>query len=473
MFPFRQYSYLNSATPYSQIQEPSKQEDALVAIAKAYAKAKNFSQAIKIANGLFNPHKKVELLKSIATIQSQACVAKEARDTLAMGLKVSFSSELSYDHIFALINIAALLMETAQNEKGLAYVKHLDKISNNINNLKYKVNVLAELGELYAKADRKNEAKDIFNRALEIVQKVEKQNSPNHIDWFIVGMFTKIGIAQARAGEFEAALETVQKIKLMQDKALVLKTLAQEHPKAEQREILKTALTTLYEYALSSFNLGFDHSVTIMSSIAVARMELGEREAALVIFAEACDRVKQEKIKVIKTNPDSLLSTVAVAEAEAGEITLALENAAKIEGAFEQVKTLSEIASFQWKKGDKEGLSATLDAAFNVQAKITDKQKQGEALWLIAQIQAIAGQFEQAMCTAEQILNNRNQLLCHIAAILAQLNDKESFKKKKLLIPCAYSLKTAYEMCEYLARLYPEQASAVAKVLSELNEGEQ
>ena len=77
------------------------------------------------------------------------------------------------------------------------------------------------------------------------------------------------------------------------------------------------------------------------------------------------------------------------------------------------------------------------------------------------------------MCTAEQILNNRNQLLCHIAAILGQLNDKESFKKRKLLIPCAYSLKTAYQMCGYLARLYPEQASAVAKVLSEFNEGEQ
>ena len=463
----------DALTTYSQIQELSKQQDALVAIAKAYAQAKNFSHAIKIANRLSDPHKKVEILNSIATIQSQACLAKEARDTLAMGLKVSFSSELSYDHIFALINIAALLRETHQKEKGLAYVKNIDEFSNNINNWKDKVNVLAVLGELYAKADRRNEAKDIFNRALEIVQKVEKQISPNHIDWFIVGMFTKIGIGQARAGEFEAALETVQKIKLMQDKALVLKTLAQADPNAEQREILKIALTTLYEDALSSSDLVVDHSVTIMSPIAVARMELGEREAALAIFAEACEIVEQEKIKVIKTNPDSLLSTVAVAEAEAGEITLALENAAKIEGAFEQVKTLSEIASFQWEKGDKEGLSATLDAAFNVQAKITDKQKQGQALSLIAQIQAIAGKFEQAMCTAEQILNNRNQLLCHIAAILAQLNDKESFKKKKLLIPCAYSLKTAYQMCEYLARLYPEQASAVAKVVSELNEGEQ
>ncbi|MEG4860811.1 SMEK domain-containing protein [Microcoleus sp. K1-B6] len=460
----------DALTIYSQIQERSKQQDALVAIAKAYAKAKNFSDAIKIANQLFNPHKEVELLKSIATIQSQACLAKEARDTLAMGLKVSFSSERSYDHIFALINIAALLMETHQNEKGLAYVKNIDEFSNNINNnWKEKVNVLAVLGELYAKADRRNEAKDIFNRALEIVQKVEKPISPSHIDLFIVGMFTKIGIAQARSGEFEAALETVQKIKLMQEKALVLKTLAQAHPNAEQREILKTALTTLYEDALSSVDLGFDHSVTIMSSIAVARKELGEREEALAIFAEACERVKQEKIKVIKTNPDSLLSTVAVAEAEAGEITLALENAAKIEGAFEQVKTLSKIASFQWKKGDKEGLSATLDAAFNVQEKITDKQKQGQALSLIAQIQAIAGQVEQAMCTAEQILNNRNQLLCHIAAILAQLNDKESFKKKKLLIPCAYSLKTAYQMCGLLARLYPEKAETIAKVVSGLN----
>jgi tetratricopeptide (TPR) repeat protein len=450
-------------TTGSQIQKPSKQEDALVEIAKAYAQAKNFSHAINIANGLFNPYKKVELLKSIATIQSQACLAKEARDTLAMGLNVSFSSELSYEQAFGCINVAKLLIQTHQNQKSLSYLKNADEISKNISDIKDKVSVLAVLGELYAKAGQRNKAKDRFTEAIEIVQTVEKQNSPNHIDGFIV-LFRKIGVAQARAREFDAALETVEKIKLIGHKAQVLKTLAQEHPDAEQTEILKIAIATVYKDALSSFNSEFDHSATILSSIAVAQMALGEREAALAIFAEAFEIIKEEKSQTFKTNPDSLLSTVVAAQAESGYFDRALKSAEKIEDEWEQVKALSKIASFQWKQGDKEGLSTTLDIALMAKEKITDGQKRLLALWVIAQIQSMAGKVEQAVRTAKQVLTNHNQLLCDIATNLSQLKDKDNFKK--LLIPCAYSFDTAYKMCGYLARLYPQQASAVAKVVT-------
>jgi hypothetical protein len=50
-----------------------------------------------------------------------------------------------------------------------------------------------------------------------------------------------------------------------------------------------------------------------------------------------------------------------------------------------------------------------------------------------------------------------------IAAALATVKDKEHFKQ--LLLPCAYYLDAAYRMCGLLARLYPEQAAAVAEVV--------
>jgi predicted TIM-barrel fold metal-dependent hydrolase len=115
------------------------------------------------------------------------------------------------------------------------------------------------------------------------------------------------------------------------------------------------------------------------------------------------------------------------------------------------------------KKGDKEGLLATLDVTLKAKEKITDEQKRIEALWWIAQIQAMAGQVEQAFRTAEQILTERNQLLSHIAANLIHIKDKDNFKK--LLIPCAYSLNTAYKMCGCLAYMYPEKAESVAEVV--------
>jgi len=447
----------------SNIRGQNKQEDALVEIAKAYAHAQKISQALKINNGLFNPWKKLKLFNSIAAIQSQSDLAKEARDTFAMGLKNSLADDVLYQSASTLLNVAELLLLSEQNEKGLAYAKDANEIAKNINELSQKVKVLAWLGEVYAKVGQINQVKGIFTEAIEIVQKIEKQNSPNHIEWSIVELFTTIGMAQAKAGEFDAALETVEKIKLIGHKALVLQTLAQVHPKAEQRERLKAAITTIHENALSSWNGGFDHAVTTLSSIAVAWQELGERQAALDIWAEACEIIEEEKAQTIRTNPDSLLSTVAVAQAKAGEITLAWENTNKIEDGLTKVETLSDIASFQWNKGDQDGLSATLNAVFKAKEKITDEQKQLKALWMIAQIQVMAGQVEQAFSTAEKVLINQNKLLFHIAGFLAKVKDKNNFKM--LLIPCAYSFKTAYNMCISIAYLYPEKAESVADII--------
>ncbi|GAB4276761.1 MAG: hypothetical protein Fur0025_02190 [Oscillatoriaceae cyanobacterium] len=47
-----------------------------------------------------------------------------------------------------------------------------------------------------------------------------------------------------------------------------------------------------------------------------------------------------------------------------------------------------------------------------------------------------------------------------IAAAFVKTQDKAAFKQ--LLIPCAYYPDTAYQMCGYLAQLYPAQAASVA-----------
>jgi hypothetical protein len=85
----------------------------------------------------------------------------------------------------------------------------------------------------------------------------------------------------------------------------------------------------------------------------------------------------------------------------------------------------------------------------------------------IAKAQVEAKLSEQALLTAEKILINRNEHLPDIAAAFVEKGDKENFKQ--LLIPCAYYLDAAYEMCGHLAKLYPAQATAVAEVVSNIN----
>ncbi|MEQ9668181.1 hypothetical protein [Coleofasciculus sp. G2-EDA-02] len=79
----------------------------------------------------------------------------------------------------------------------------------------------------------------------------------------------------------------------------------------------------------------------------------------------------------------------------------------------------------------------------------------------------MAGKGENAVKTAEKILTERNLYLPGIASWLVKTGDKENFKR--LLIPCAYNVETAYQMCGLIARLYPEQAESVAKVVTDLN----
>jgi hypothetical protein len=65
------------------------------------------------------------------------------------------------------------------------------------------------------------------------------------------------------------------------------------------------------------------------------------------------------------------------------------------------------------------------------------------------------------------IRTERNWQFPAIAAAFVEKGDRINFKQ--LLIPCSYSLYAAYRMCGHLARLYPENAEEIAKVLSEFN----
>ena len=132
-------------------------------------------------------------------------------------------------------------------------------------------------------------------------------------------------------------------------------------------------------------------------------------------------------------------------------------------GIFCKISALWAIAWEEFKKGKQ---VTTLDIALAAKEKIKDEKKRLQAFKRIAQIQAIAGQGEEAVRTVEAIITH-NKHLPDIASWFAETGDRVNFKH--LLIPCAYYLDAAYQMCGYLARLYPEQASAVAKVLSELN----
>ncbi|MBW4604299.1 MAG: hypothetical protein KME29_33220 [Calothrix sp. FI2-JRJ7] len=162
---------------------------------------------------------------------------------------------------------------------------------------------------------------------------------------------------------------------------------------------------------------------------------------------------------------DENLSTIVAAVAEAGEISTALNIANEIQDAFELLRAFLAIGREQFNQGEE---VTVLNFALKTKNQIQDENKHLQAIKIIAQIQAIAEEGEQAVKTVETILSARHWHLPGLALLFVETRDKTNFKK--LLIPCAYYLDAAHEMCGYIARMYPETSENIAKVVTELSQ---
>jgi AAA ATPase domain/MalT-like TPR region len=459
-------------TTKNKIKDKNQQQEALSAIAKGYAKTQNFTAASEIAKEIESPPTRAKTLVVIAEAQVAHGKTEAARTTFATVLQAEKQTQISISLLIssALIQVAEVQVKNGQKELGAATTSLACEIAQSIDYVAEKANVLAIVARILVEAEKIEEAKPICDSALEIAQQISNNREHHRSQSFAL-----IAQAQAMMGDFDSAIITIRKICIPSSQAYALKTLAnlqiwQDSQQIEKFKIILSNAHEFYKNADDRFFLFLSNKVDVLTTIAVAQSTVGETEAALATLAELLeDALAQESHKRNNRNDD--LFTIAAAYAEAGKLATAINVTDKIEDGWLQLRALRIIIWEQFKKGEKEALLKTFDAALQAKDKIEDEKKRVEALKAIAQIQVLAGCGEQTVKTVEAIVTNRNQYLPKVAAFLVETGDKPNFKK--LLIPCAYYLDSAYEMCGYLARLYPEQASAVAKVLRELNGKEQ
>ncbi|MEG3875961.1 SMEK domain-containing protein [Microcoleus sp. herbarium7] len=435
--------------------------EVLSAMAEVYAKAEDFTTALEIATEIDIPSMHAKTLEVIAEIQAQAGQFEAARNTFATFLKIEKKPEasISFMRASALARVAEVQVKNAQKEVGATTARIACEIAQNIDNPAEKTNLLARIVQILVEAEKIEEAKYICDRACEIAQQISNNREDQRSQ-----SFGLIAQAQARVGEFDVALRTLEAIRIPYFYVDALRSITQLQVEADPQQIekWKIALNKADEYYKSGDPLSFEflNMLKALTIIAVARSTVGETEAALATFADLLESVKTQK----QRERDKDLSTIAIGYAEVGKFPAAIEIINEIEDGAHKISALWAIAWEQFKKGKQ---VTTLDIALAAKEKIEDEKKRLQALKRIAQIQAIAGQGEEAVRTVEAIITDRNKHLPDIALLFAETGDRVNFKH--LLIPCADYLDAAYQMCGYLARLYPEQASAVAKVLSELN----
>jgi len=446
----------------------SDRPDALMRIAEAeaYAKAEDFTTALEIATEIDIQFMRAKTLGVIAEIQVQTGQTEAARATYANVLKIEKPLEASnsFIRLLALARVAEVQVKNAQKEVGVTTASIACEIAQSMDNPMETANVLAGiLVPILIEAEKIQEAKIICDRAYEIAQQISDNQ-----EYYRSKTFGFVAQAQARLGEFDVALRTLETIRMPDFHVNALTSIVELQIEADPQQIekCKIALNDADEYYKNadSNSLILANKVRLLTIIAVARSTIGETEAALATLADLLEAAKTKE----QRKRDQDFSIIAIGYAEVGEFSTAIKISTDIEDAEQKISTFLAIACEQFQKGQQ---VTTLDIALAAKEKIEDEEKRLEALKSIAQIQAIAGKGEEALRTLEAMLNDRNTHLRDIALLFAETGDRVNFKR--LLIPCAYYLDTAYQMCGYLARLYPEQASAVAKVLSELNEGEQ
>ncbi|MEG3861793.1 hypothetical protein [Microcoleus sp. herbarium12] len=439
--------------------------EVLSAMAEVYAKAEDFTTALEIATEIDIPSMHAKTLEVIAEIQAQAGQFEAARNTFATFLKIEKKPEasISFMRASALAIVAEVQVKNAQKEVGATTARIACEIAQNIHNPAEKTNLLARIVQILVEAEKIEEAKYICDRAYEIAQHISNNREDQRSQ-----SFGLIAQAQTRIGEFDAAIRTIKAIPdpFYFYQADALRSLAQLQILKDSQQIkkFKSTISEVHEFYKSEYPIfEFLNRVELLTIIAVARSTVGETEAALATFAALLEAAKTQK----QRERDQDLSTIAIGYAEVGKFPKAIEIINEIEDGAQKISALWAIAWEQFKKGKQ---VTTLDIALAAKEKIEDKKKRLQAFKRIAQIQAIAGKGEEAVRTVEAIITDHNKHLPDIALLFAETGDRVNFKR--LLIPCAYYLDAAYQMCGYLSRLYPEQASAVAKVLSELNRKE-
>ncbi|MEQ9621144.1 AAA family ATPase [Coleofasciculus chthonoplastes] len=419
--------------------------------AEEYAKAENFTALREIVEEVEKIYgwTQLEVLGWIANKLAKDGQPREARSTFAAALKLAQEANPEFLKALALAEVAEVQVKIEQKkEEGIATASIAHQIAQGIKNptKKERVIITAQIAEVLANAGKREKAKAIFDSAIGITQSIETQDGR-------VNSFTIVAKAQVRAKEYPEACKTARRIDFPWSKAEVFGIIA----KAEAEDGKDEAKATL----LMASEIAEGHSldwVNALCTIALAQAVIDE-EAALATFKELLVSAK----KLLRER-DIYLSKIAAAQAQAGEISHALETTDEIQDESELVKALSWIALSQFKKSKKQELLKTLTAALQAKDKIEDKQKLIQALKAIAGIQVMAGKGEDAVRTAEKILTELNLYLPGIASWLVETGDRENFKR--LLIPCAYYLDAAYQMCGHLANLYPNQASDIGKIVN-------
>lgn len=446
-------------------------EEALREIAKAQAQAGDFTAALETAQSIENVAWRSSAQIEVAIAQAQAGDKEAARQTFTTALQTARRIEGERQRAEALREIAKAQAKAGEKETARETFATAIETAQRIERTEgwgdyWRETALTEIAKAQAEAGY-------------IAAAIETANSIGS-GWKPAYALSEIAKVQAKAGNIAAAIETAQSIELVYWRVESLIQIAEVQDAAGEKE----AAREIFAAALQTAQRIKDEEerAFALSEIAKVQVEAGGKEAARETFVAAIETTQS-----IEHESSLALIETAKAQAEAGDISAAIQTAKSIENAERRVeslreikedvylcegkaawraKTLREIAEAQVETGEKESAQETFAAALETTWGIEGEWELAWVLGGIARAQAEAGEIAAAIETAQRIPNyyRRAFALSEIAMAQAQAGEKKGAKETiTVIMEMAKAIESALSRTEVLRETAKAQAAVGEK----------
>lgn len=430
-------------------------------LAIAYARNGNFDEASVIAKKIEDSQTYVEALETIARIQRRTGRINDARSTYAEMLSASTKPDIFSLKAVTLMSIANAQVEGVQRQIVPTILQWASENIEAVSDLFIKSQLLAFLAEKWAEAGEMKISEQKFQDSMEFAKRVVEKSKN------VLGssqIFATIAMYKARIGDYNAALKIIEHVPFLLLKAEVYLAIANAQKQigaiASQQKLQKLFADSYEEFQNSS-TFRLNNPVRLLSKIAIAQAVIGNateaKENLIQVYNSYVRDETNRKVKI-----EGLVSIV-IAFTQIPDIDAAVALLAEIEVPKKRIEALWAIACAQFKQNQIVAVKKSLQLATQAYEEILDESQRVESIGILARIQALAGDHRQAICSVESALDQSVTLLPELINIFINLEEVEYVKQ--LIIPCSYYLEPAYEVCQSLARLYPEYTLEISDIV--------
>jgi len=390
-----------------------------------------FQQALQTAQDIQDGLQRAKALSEVAQAQTQARMQNLVRLTFQQALQTARDIQDSRQRAQALLAVARAQARVGLHDLAL-------QTARDIQDEWRRSRALSAVAEAQAQAGLHDLARLTFQQALQTARDIQDAGDSARA-------LSAVAEAQAQAGMHDLALQTARDIQDTGESARALSAVAQAQAEAGMHDLALQTARAIQDA---------DQRAYALSAVAQSQAQAGLHDIALQTARDI--QVERQRAWA--------LSAVAQAQARAGLQDLALQTARDIQDHELRAKALSAVALAQAQVGLHNLARLTFHQALQTARDIQDERQRTEALSAVARAQARTGNSDSALDIIQSILISANKYLVALAEIFAEQNDRPHFKR--LLPLAAHHLDAAFRMCGLLAKLYPQHASAIARVLT-------